>query len=241
MSRETSRETSRQRTGTRAAIVPIKSLSAGKSRLEGALDRARLEQLCLAMMADVVSALLDCGVIDRVVVATPDGAAAEAARALGAEAFLGPDPGLNAAIERATQRLASEGAMLVMTVLGDVAAAEPADFRRLVEGVTDLADETNGTAVGLAPAADGGTAALVRQPPDAIEARFGADSAARHRAECKRHDVPLRELDLASLRLDLDRVADVDAFLESGRSGSRTRAALDDMGWRRLAPGRPSV
>jgi len=81
-----------------AAIVPIKSLAAGKSRLEGTLDREQLEALCLAMMRDVVSALLESQAFDRVVVVTPDEEAAEAARRMGAEAFLGPDPGLNPAM-----------------------------------------------------------------------------------------------------------------------------------------------
>ncbi len=215
-----------------AAVVPIKSLAAGKSRLEGALDRAQLETLCLAMMEDVVAALLASGALDRVVVATPDTAAADAARRLGAEAFLGPDPGLNAAIESATARLADDGATLVMTVLGDVAGAVPGDFARLVDETRALADARGGAAVGLAAVADGGTAALVRCPPDAIPAAFGADSAQRHRAACQSGDVALHELALASLSLDLDRVADVEAFLAAGRGGRRTRAALDALGWR---------
>lgn len=222
-----------------AAIVPIKSLAAGKSRLEGTLDREQLEALCLAMMRDVVSALLESQAFDRVVVVTPDEEAAEAARRMGAEAFLGPDPGLNPAIESASERLADEGATLVMTVLGDVAAADPTDFARLVAETEALADQAGGEAVGLAPVADGGTAALVRRPPDVIEARFGADSAARHRATCEEAGVALCEPDLPSLHLDLDRVADVEAFLATGRGGPRTRAALDAIGWRTLIAGDP--
>jgi len=90
-----------------------------------------------------------------------------------------------------------------------------------------------------APVADGGTAALVRRPPDVIEARFGADSAARHRATCEEAGVALCEPDLPSLHLDLDRVADVEAFLATGRGGPRTRAALDAIGWRTLIAGDP--
>lgn len=224
-----------------AAVVPIKGLAAGKSRLEGVLERGQLERLCLAMMEDVVVALLATPSLDRVVVATPDAAAAKAAIALGAESFLGPDPGLNAAIESATARLEQEGAELVMTVLGDVAAADANDFERLIGETRSLAERTLGAAVGLAPAADGGTAALVRLPPNAIAARFGAESAALHRAECKAKDVPLCEIDLPSLRLDLDRVADVEAFLSaSAPGGARTRATLDDVGWRtRVAKSEP--
>ena len=208
-----------------AAIVPIKALSSGKSRLHEALGRADAEALCLAMMQDVVAALIATPSIDRVVVATPDADAAAAARALGAEAFDGPDPGLNPAIEQAATRLADEGADLVMAVLGDVAAAEPEDFERLV-----LETRAAGApAVGLAPAADGGTAALARMPAAAIPARFGEQSGERHRAAAREAGVALVELDLESLRLDLDRPEDVAAFLARPRGGPRTRACLEAM------------
>ena len=220
-----------------AAVVPIKKLAAGKSRLHGVLEREHVEALCLAMMQDVVAALIATPSVDRVVVATPDASAADAARELGAEAFEGPDPGLNAAIESATARLANEGATLVMTVLGDVAAAEPEDFERLILETRSAASqpsrgETTAT-VGLAPSADGGTAALARMPAQAIAARFGADSAARHRAEAASQGVQLVELDLLSLRLDLDRPNDVEAFLAGRRGGGpRTRACLAEIGWK---------
>ena len=219
-------------TAMNAALVPIKRLTTGKSRLEGALDRSQLEALCLAMMEDVLSALLEVDALDRVIVATPDAAAAAAATALGAEAFLGEDPGLNTAIERGGERLAREGAGLVITVLGDVAGAEASDFAQLIDTTRALASQHEGIAVGLAPSADGGTAALARCPANAIEARFGADSAALHRAECAKHGIPLGELDLPSLRLDLDREADIEAFLALERGGPRTRATLEAMSWR---------
>ena len=218
-----------------AAVVPIKTLAAGKSRLHGVLERDHVEALCLAMMQDVVAALIATPSMDRVVVATPDASAADAARALGAEAFEGPDPGLNAAIESATARLANEGATLVMTVLGDVAAAEPEDFERLILETRSASSQPGGettATVGLAPSSDGGTAALARMPAQAIAARFGADSAARHRAEAASQGVQLVELDLPSLRLDLDRPNDVEAFLaEHRRGGPRTRACLAGIGW----------
>lgn len=214
-----------------AAVVPIKNLAAGKSRLHGALEREQVEALCLAMMQDVVAALVAAPPIDRVVVATPDPGAAKAARELGAEAFEGPDPGLNAAIETASKQLADEGAQLVLTVLGDVAAAEADDFATLVRETEAAARDAEGRAVGLAPSADGGTAALARLPALVVPARFGPRSARRHRGEAEAAGVPLVELDLASLRLDLDRVEDVEDFIALGRGGPRTRACLVEIGW----------
>jgi 2-phospho-L-lactate guanylyltransferase len=214
-----------------AAVVPIKALTASKSRLQSELPREQVEALCLAMMQDVVAALLEAPPIDRVVVATPDAAAAQAARALGAEAFEGPDPGLNAAIESAAKRLAQEGAGLVLTVLGDVAGADGEDFATLVRETEAAARDADGRAVGLAPSSDGGTAALARLPAAVIPARFGPRSARAHRSAAHAAGVPLVELDLSSLRLDLDRVEDVEDFVALGRGGPRTRACLTQIGW----------
>jgi 2-phospho-L-lactate guanylyltransferase len=215
-----------------AAVVPIKALHTGKTRLHGELAREHVEALCLAMMQDVVAALLAASHIDRVVVATPDAAAADAARAMGAEVFEGPDSGLNAAIESASKRLADEGAQLVLTVLGDVAGAEGEDFAALVHETEAAAREADGRAVGLAPSADGGSSALARMPADVIPARFGPRSARAHRSEADTAGVPLVELDLSSLRLDLDRGDDIEDFVALGRGGPRTRACLADIGWR---------
>jgi len=83
----------------------------------------------------------------------------------------------------------------------------------------------------LCPSGDGGTAALLRSPHDAIPARFGAESAARHRAAAGAAGVAFRELRLPSLAIDLDRAEDVRAFLALGQGGRRTRRALAALGW----------
>jgi 2-phospho-L-lactate guanylyltransferase len=213
-----------------AAVVPVKALVASKSRLLGKLGPAQREALCLAMMSDVVAALVAVPSLHRVVVATPDEEVARAARSLGAEAFQGPDDGLNPAIESAAERLSRQGERAVLTVLGDVAAAESGDFERLiVETLAAAGDE--GMAVGLAASSDGGTAALCRAPANAIAARFGPQSATRHREEAARGAVKLVELDLPSLRIDLDEAEDVHAFLARKGGGPRTRQVLADIGW----------
>lgn len=201
-----------------AAVVPVKALAASKSRLAGG-DRSRIEQLSLAMMGDVLEALLGVSRLARVVVVTPDHAVARAAESVGAEALLREDPGLNPAIEAAAAEVAPGPEDGVLVVLGDVAAASSADLSHLVGAV-----ETPGVA--LAPSRDGGTSALLRVPRDVIPACFGADSARRHREAAAEAGVPCRELPLASLAIDVDVAADVRAILTCETLGKRTRAAL---------------
>ena len=211
-----------------AALVPVKQLSAGKSRLAPNLGRADAARLVLAMLEDVVASLRAVPALDPVAVVSPDEALAKRARALGARALLRPDPGLNASLDGAVGDLSECLARGLLVVLGDVAGAEAGD----VETIVAALDELGGRGVVLVPSSDGGTSALLRAPHDLIPCAFGADSAKAHRALAERAGAPLRELTLPSLALDLDRPDDLDAFLAApGRGGARTSALLRELGW----------
>jgi len=202
-----------------AAVVPVKALAESKSRLFPERARRDVEELSLAMMGDVIACLRAVPDLARVVVVTPDPDVARKAEAQGAEALLRPDPGLNAAIDAATAAVAGPGDA-VLVVLGDVAAAAPADVAQLL-----AAAPARGAA--LAPSRDGGTSALLRRPPDAIPARFGRDSAKRHREAAAAAGVAFVELALSSLAIDVDLSEDARAILAQPTLGAHTRALLE--------------
>ena len=209
------------------ALVPVKALAGAKSRLAPG-DRDAIERLSLAMMGDVIEALLGVPALERVAVVTPDPTVAREASALGAQALLRDDPGLNAAIEAGAAQLAPSPEDGLLVVLGDVAAASAAELAQLI-------DAAPARGVALAPSRDGGTSALLRRPRDVIPAHFGADSAKRHREAAAHAGVPLCELALPSLAIDVDVADDVQAILGVASLGRRTRAALEA-----LTRGRPS-
>lgn len=212
-----------------AAVVPVKPLSRAKSRLLPQLAREQLEALSLAMLEDVLSALLATPALDRVAVASADAAVAARARALGAEVLLGPDPGLNEAIDAAAHELHLRPGEPFLVVLGDVAGARPQELQELFEALAQIAP-AGGPAAVLAPSRDGGSSALLRAPHDAIPSCFGPHSAARHREAAAAAGVPLRELVLPSLAIDLDRAEDLTAFLAGTGDGPRTRSLLAQLG-----------
>jgi len=214
------------------AVVPVKALTASKSRLLPELGQSELAELAVAMLEDVLGALLATPALDRVAVATPDARVAEAARALGAEALHGPDPGLNAAIDAAASKLHLGADEPFLVVLGDVAGARAEELQALFDALEELRSGGE-PAVVLAPSRDGGTSALLRVPHDAIPSRFGAQSAARHREAAAESGVAYRELPLPSLDLDLDRAEDVELFLAADVEGKRTRELLERLGWPR--------
>ena len=209
-----------------AAIVPVKHLAAGKSRLAKALGRDGAERLALAMLEDVVAALRGVRGLDAIGVVTPDPAVAKAAEHAGARALLGADPGLNEAIDRAARDLGESARNGTLVVLGDVAGARAADLEAMLVALA----RAEAPCVVLAPARDGGTAALARKPHGAIPSRFGADSANAHRESARAAGIPLVELQLASLAIDLDDEDALRAFLATPDGGECTRVALHALG-----------
>jgi 2-phospho-L-lactate guanylyltransferase len=202
------------------ALVPIKRLSAGKSRLHPKLARKQLEALSVAMLEDIVEALREAPSVSRVVVVTPDETVVATADAAGAEGLLLAVPGLNPSLEAATARFAGEGEASLI-VLGDVAGARAKDIEALHVA---LAAQAGGVA--LAPSTDGGTSALLRDPPNAIACHFGPDSAKAHREATQAAGLAFCELPLPSLAIDLDQAADLERFLATESGGQRTRALL---------------
>jgi len=210
-----------------AALVPVKRLASGKTRLARDLDRGALAALVLAMLEDVVAALHAAPGVGCVAVVTPDPEVAGAARRLGARALLEPAPGLGPSLDAAARRLAAEGATGLLVVLGDVPGAQAHDVARMLDALREL----GGRGVVLVPSRDGGTAALLRVPPFAIESRFGPESAEAHRDLAKHAGIPFRELALPSLAIDVDSREDLEDFLAAPSGGPRTRACLRALGF----------
>jgi 2-phospho-L-lactate guanylyltransferase len=208
------------------AVVPVKALAASKSRLRPHLGDAAALRLTLAMLGDVLEALLSARGVGPVAVVTPDADVARAAQAAGAEALLRPDPGLNAAVDGAAAELEPPGPLLI--VLGDVAGVRSAEIEVLLAAL----DDAGGRGVALAPASDGGTSALLRIPANCIATRFGPGSAKAHRTLAERAGVPFREIALPSLALDIDEPDDLDAFVRSDSGGTRTHTLLRELGWK---------
>jgi 2-phospho-L-lactate guanylyltransferase len=210
-----------------AAVVPVKHLAAGKSRLLPRLARDRLGALSLAMLRDILVALAATPSLERTVVVTPDADVADAAREAGALAHLRSEPGLNAAIDAAARELKLAEAESYLVVLGDVAGARAEDLEAMFQALSEL----GGRGVVLAPSRDGGSSALLRAPWDTIPSSFGPESGDRHRRAAERAEIGYRELPLSSLAIDLDDPRDVELFLAAEGGGHHTRKLLREIGW----------
>jgi 2-phospho-L-lactate guanylyltransferase len=208
-----------------AALVPIKAFAHGKQRLRARLSSAEVEALERAMLEDVLAALAGSGVAS-VHVVTGDAAVARAAVDAGASVrVLDPDPGLNPAIDAAEADLAGAGYDASLVVLGDLPllAAHHIDHVLALGRLHDVV---------IVPACDGGTAMLLRRPPQCIPAQFGRDSAAAH-TRCARELLRALRIDTAideAARSDVDTPDDARRVLAHG-GALRTCEVLRAIDW----------
>ena len=194
------------------AVVPVKRLTAAKTRLRGALPGVPHEALVLAMLADTLAAARGCALVDRVLVVTDDPVAARLAGEAGAERVPDGRAGLNGALAYGALRAGGAG---VVALTGDLPALRPAELAAAL-GALD------GRVRGYVPDARGtGTALLAARAGTPLEPRFGPGSAAAHEASGA---VALTG-DWPSIRQDVDTPADLAAAAALGL-GRHTTALI---------------
>jgi 2-phospho-L-lactate guanylyltransferase len=199
------------------AVIPVKRMSAAKSRLRGAVPAARHADLVLAMMRDTVSAVLAGTAVAELIVVTDDPEAAAVAGGLGARVVPDtPAAELNAAMRFGADEIAGLDRFRAV-LAGDLPALRPEQL-----------DEALGQAGtrGFVADADGtGTVLLAAAPGEPLDPRFGPGSAAAHAASGAK---PLTG-DWPGLRQDVDTPADLRRVLDLG-AGRHTCDLLRDLG-----------
>lgn len=188
------------------AIVPVKPLRRGKSRLAGTLSEDEREQLNQSLLEHTLETLTDLKELEQVLVVSRDPHALTIARNHGARTVREDgQPHLNTALQRATivaQVYATRGVLVL-----------PADLPLLTrEDVLALLDRASQPpVVVIAPDRHRkGTNALLISPAGLIEYDFGDDSFERHCERARRAGARLEVVDLPSLGLDLDMPEDLE-------------------------------
>ena len=192
------------------AIVPVKPLRRGKSRLSkviSAEERADLNHNLLEHTIRVLSAIDE---IENVLVISRDTEALALARDLGARTVQEyGNPGLNTALTRAVEIARSYGTCGILIIPADLPRLDAEDIRKI------LVHRKNPPVVVIAPdRKKEGTNALLISPPDLIEFKYGIGSFKKHSKAAMDAGARLEICDLPSLELDLDEPEDL-ALIEA--------------------------
>ena len=188
------------------AIVPVKPLRRGKSRLAGTLtedERTALNQELLEHTLKVLSNLKE---LAQVLVVSRDPQALTIARNHGAKTVQEDgQPHLNTALARATVMAQVHSIRGILVLPADLPLLTADDVRALIDRAAKP------PVVVIAPDRHGkGTNALLMVPAGQIEYDFGEGSFQRHCDRAKKSGARLEIVELPSLGLDLDLPEDLE-------------------------------
>ena len=213
-------------------VVPVKPLSAAKSRLRGAADGGLGEpsahaRLALALAHDTVAAVRAATRVRRLVVVSSDPVVAAELGAVGIEVVPdGPMPGLNAAYEHGAAMLRRRDAAAAVGALqADLPALRPDELDDAVGAALALFDRARTGRAFVTDTEGTGTTFLLAAPGIPLAPRFGIGSALRH----EESGAWALGGAWAGLRRDVDTSADLREATEIGL-GEHTRCVLAPVG-----------
>ena len=182
------------------AIVPIKPLRRGKSRLAQEYSEEDRIGLNREMLSHTVERLKKVKGLEKIMVVSRDPEALSVARNLGAQTLLeSGNPGLNLAVARACLIAKAYKVRGVLVIPADLPLLDPEDVQEMIS-------MANGKpTVVIAPdRRNEGTNALLVAPPDLIRFDYGKGSFDRHVAHAIRAGADLQVVVKESFALDLD-------------------------------------
>jgi 2-phospho-L-lactate/phosphoenolpyruvate guanylyltransferase len=203
----------------RVIVLPVKSLSEAKSRLEPLLTPLERGVLTLAMLEDVLDQTERLTSWETWVI-SPDEAVLEIAVRRGVRPLVEETPSLPAAMAQVDADATGLAVEALAVLLPDTPLVTSEALTRALH--------TLGPVV-LGPATDGtGTNLLVRRPAGILATRFGPDSYRRHLQAAAEADIPASVIERTEIGFDLDLPGDILTVLNS-RTAGRTRQVCEDM------------
>ena len=188
------------------AIVPVKPLRRGKSRLAGTLSDDERDPLNEDLLAHTLQTLTNLKELEQVLVVSRDPHALTLARNYGARTVREDgQPHLNTALQRATILARVYATRGVLVLPADLPLLSRDDVLALIERAS------NPPVVVIAPDRhERGTNALLISPAGLIQYDFGEGSYQRHCERAQKAGARLEVVRLPSLELDLDLPEDLE-------------------------------
>lgn len=184
-------------------VVPVKSPGNAKQRLSDVLDHQQRKDLASHLYQHTLSYLMDQFPEHDVLVVSENQRVLQVSAAMGCKTLLQTDDkGLNSAMEQAASKVSQQGYQAMMMLPADLAFLSRNELSRVLQ-YRDRYELI------LAEANDGGTNALLVQPPNAIRFRFGLNSAKAHQREATKANLRVCMLKLPLMAVDIDKASDL--------------------------------
>lgn len=197
-------------------VIPVKPFNEGKSRLAAHISPQQRRALNRELLTRTLTAINQAHLDAQILVISRDPHALAAAKRAGSRTLTEEsqpctapphpcnpndtesEPQLNAALTQAARHAAAHGATKLLVLPTDMPNLTAADVR------TMAASRGPEPQITIAPSRDGGTNALMLQPPQAIPFAFGRDSFLRHQRLAAQAGIPVHVVQSDSLLFDID-------------------------------------
>jgi 2-phospho-L-lactate/phosphoenolpyruvate guanylyltransferase len=204
-----------------AGVLPVKPLAEAKTRLGSLFDAPARVAIARALLEDALALCASAPFLEWWVVSR-DPEVLSLARRQGFETVSEQGSELNQAVTQATAVVTEAGAASMTVIPVDVPLAWAGDLQDLLD--TGATSDT----VVVPAARGGGTNALYLDPPDLIAPRFGPSSLQAYLSAAESGGHRCTILSLPRLALDIDTVADVEAYLARPKpASSATQTVLE--------------
>jgi 2-phospho-L-lactate/phosphoenolpyruvate guanylyltransferase len=196
------------------AIIPVKPLRRGKSRLAGVLSEIERSTLNQTMLGHTLKVLREVSEIKQILVVSRDPLALALARDYGAGTVLEEGmPELNTALRRATAVARAYGSQRVLILPADLPLLDAQDLQTFIN-----LSETPPVCVISPDRRQEGTNALLIYPTGLIDYCYGKNSFKRHCERIVRSGARLEVCEMASLSLDLDLPEDLELLRQQEKT-----------------------
>ncbi|MBI9034186.1 MAG: 2-phospho-L-lactate guanylyltransferase [Bacteroidales bacterium] len=192
------------------AVVPVKPLRRGKSRLADVLTTEERSRLNFSMLTTVLKTLSQVELISQILVVSRDPAALALARELGCRTVREEGvQDLNAALKRASFAAKVYGAKGILIIPADLPLVTNKDFEEFLALIGEPPE------VVIAPdKKEGGTNALYINPIGEFLFMYGEDSYNIHINQAKMLGMKVKICKNESIALDIDLPEDLNKFWE---------------------------
>lgn len=203
-------------------VIPLKAPARAKKRLSSLLDPEQRANFCCLMLQDVLNSIQFAGFEGETIVVCSEPTIREITESYGVQLIVTPmDGGYCEDALIGIEYFSSRGNEAISIIPADVPLLAPAD-------VTEL-KEKHASGITLCPAmSDGGTNALVFDPPLGFPLQFGLNSLNNFRKIAARNGLASQVLEIGGLARDIDTCEDL-RWLKSCAEGGAAWSYLQDI------------
>ena len=196
------------------ALVPVKQLNQSKRRLKHCLGDSRHE-FSVAMLKDLLNALLRCSTIPHTAIVTADQRVKSIGKHYGALVVNESESGnMNLAVSQGVKAIQDAGGTHVAVFPADIPLVTGDEIDRLIQAMRVGYGNGAGRSIGICPSADqGGTNFLYLDTAGDFSFGYGPGSYQLHLKAASEASFQVITFSSPTVSLDIDRQKDLDRYI----------------------------